>query len=344
MSEINDLLDLVISDVEAGEGRPAVWMVKNGARMIRPVIRSTQRPPRWTPEEDEFLRSNSTIMSVSRIADHLGRSISAVLVRQKRIGAISPRRAPGYISCNKIAKILGVDSHKPPTWVDLGILKGEPIPYDYGTLKRRVKIEDFKRWLIKPTSWVYFDVKRIRIKSFRRLVELAQQRWGDEWWTTRQAADYLGTTTNLVLQQIKRGRINGFQAIGLDRIRNPRWAFWFVRRSEILKYRMPNRSDSNNFTPSADEFMLKARIEWGLSPAVIAKMMKRDKRSVENRIRFLCRQRGIVVKKLTGKTERAEKKHTCKVCGAVFKSRGRYAFYCTNCRLEKRKNREACKS
>jgi hypothetical protein len=254
------------------------------------------------------------------------------------------RRAPGYISCNKIAKILGVDSHKPPTWVDLGILKGEPIPYDYGTLKRRVKIEDFKRWLIKPTSWVYFDVKRIRIKSFRRLVELAQQRWGDEWWTTRQAADYLGTTTNLVLQQIKRGRINGFQAIGLDRIRNPRWAFWFVRRSEILKYRMPNRSDSNNFTPSADEFMLKARIEWGLSPAVIAKMMKRDKRSVENRIRFLCRQRGIVVKKLTGKTERAEKKHTCKVCGAVFKSRGRYAFYCTNCRLEKRKNREACKS
>ena len=291
---VSDVLDLIISDVEASEeGRPAAWIYKNGGAMMRPTQSSTKKRVRWTPEEDRFLKENSPNMSLGEIAAALGRSRTGVHIRRKKIDAISPRHAPGYVSCNQIAKILGVDSHKPPTWVDLGILEGEPIPYDFGPLKRRVKVGVFKRWLIKPESWVYFKADRIRVAGIRRLVELAQARWGDEWWSTNQAAEYHGATNKDILQQIKMGRIGGVHAVGLDRVRNPGWAHWFVRRSEAERLTIPRGKGHtllNLWSPASDEFIVRARKE-GKTFKNIARMMKWPQKRVEYRWRIYLKDR-----------------------------------------------------
>lgn len=287
IDDIDQFLDLVISDVEASvESRPVEWMIKNGCRPLRPTIQSKKKRVRWTPEEDRYLLENSATMSLGEIANALGRSRYGVHIRRKKIDAIAPRHAPGYLSCNQIAKILGVDSHKPPTWVDLGILQGEPIPYDFGPLKRRVKITVFKRWLIRPESWPYFKAERIRVRHLRRLVELAQARWGDEWWSTNQAAEYHGVTNKDILRQVKLGKLRGLHAIGLDRVRNPGWGYWFVRRSEVEKLQLffgkGQGRELINWSARADEFIIRARAE-GRTHEEIARMMKWPKKRVEYR-------------------------------------------------------------
>ncbi len=295
MADKNQLLDLIISDVEASaEGRPAVWMAKNGAAMIRPTIKHEKKRVRWTPEEDRFLIENSATMSLNEIAEALGRSRYGVHIRRKKLDAVAPRHAPGYLSCNQIAKILGVDSHKPPTWVDLGILEGEAFPYDFGPLKRRVKINTFKRWLIRPESWVYFKADRIRVGHLRRLVQLAQARWGDEWWNTNQAAAYHGVSNKDILRQVKLGKISGVRAIGIDRVRNPGWAYWFVRRSEVEKlvlyFGKGKGRELVAWSPRADDFILRARAE-GKMFKEIARMMKWSQRRVEYRWHHYLKRR-----------------------------------------------------
>ncbi|MDI6770119.1 MAG: hypothetical protein QMD04_10660 [Anaerolineales bacterium] len=293
------LLDLIISDVESQtEGRPAVWLSKNGAAMLRPTISRVKKRVRWTPEEDRFLQENSAIMSLGDIAKKLGRSRYAVHIRRKKLDAVAPRHAPGYLSCNQIAKILGVDSHKPPTWVDLGILQGEAFPYEFGPIKRRVKINTFKRWLIRPESWVYFKTERIRVPHLRRLVELAQARWGDAWWSTNQAAAYHGVDNKDILRQVKLGKLTGLHAVGLDRVRNPGWAYWFVRRSEVktlvLYFGKGSGRELIHWSPRADAFIIRARQE-GRTYADIARMMKWPQKRVEYRWRHYLKKRGLHV-------------------------------------------------
>lgn len=286
-----------------------------------------------------FLRANSAHLSLAELARILGRSTQAVFIRRKRIDAPAPRHAPGYLSCNQISKILGVDSHSPPCWVDRGILQGEPIPYDFGPLKRRVKVGVFKRWLIKPESWLYFKVEKIRVPAFRRLVQLAQKRWGDEWWSTKQAAEYHRVTCSDIFRQIKLGRLYGYRAVGLERRRVQAWAYWFVRRSEIERLEIPTKNTRRNyvFTPAADAFMLRARVEWGYSPAIIARLMKRSMKSVDYRIRCLCRERGITPGRLTAKVPRTPREQECRSCGIGFATKGPRTYYCGKCRPEKKR-------
>jgi hypothetical protein len=78
-----------------------------------------------------------------------------------------------------------------------------------------------------------------------------------------------------------------------------------VWRSEIEKFQLPSNRDSRlKFTARADEFMLKARIEWGYPPAIIARLMKfsGSYKTIDYRIRLLCRQRGIKPLSLQHKT------------------------------------------
>lgn len=294
MSSLDDLIELVVADAELVSGRSAEWMSAQGALPTRPLHGSkTTKSAPWTSEEDAFLRENRPYQTIEEIAERLGRSRDAIKVRAGRIGAVSPRHAPGYLSGNQIAKLLGVDSHKPPCWIDLGILPGESFPYQ-GQMKRRVKISVFKRWLIRPTSWVYIDVKRIKNSSMRRLVELAQERWGDEWLSTRQAADLRGYETEDILRQIKLGKLTGYQAVGFDRRRVFGWARWYCLRSEVERIEIQKGKGkpgvSRIFTPPADEFILRAKAA-GLQHDEIARMMKRTKKQVEYRYRRLTREK-----------------------------------------------------
>jgi hypothetical protein len=288
--DLSTLIDLVVSDAELVTGRKAGWMMAQGAS-VRPVLgKPSGKPARWTTKEDDFLRENRPYMSVQEIAQALGRPDNAVKVRATRLGAKTPRHAPGYISGNQIAHLLGIDSHKPPTWIDLGVLQGELFPYP-GRVNRRVKTCVFRRWLIKPTSWVYFDVKRIKNNSVRRLVELAQEKWGDEWLNTRQAADLLKCTSSDICRQIKLGRLYGYHAIGMDRRREFRWAYWFVRRSDVEKLNIPKGrgapKKSRIWTDRADAFILHAKDALNLRHIDIARMMKRTEKQIQYRYKVL---------------------------------------------------------
>lgn len=275
-SNLIELINHVVADVELSQGRPADWVITNSGKPAVPAQR--KRPGRsapWSKEEDEYLQNNRPYMSQSEIARNLGRSEYAVKVRATRMGFTSARHAPGYISANKIARLLNVDGHKPPTWIDLGILEGEHFPYP-GRICRRVTISVFKRWLIKPISWVYFDVKRMQPGPLRRLVEKAQIKWGDEWLTTRQAGDILGCDPKTIYQQIKMGRIYGYRAIGQDRRRVFGWAHWYVLRSEIEQLIIPRGKGFSKavWSPSLDATILRMRDDEGLEFTVIAQRLR----------------------------------------------------------------------
>ena len=151
----------------------------------------------------------------------------------------------------------------------------------------------FKRWLIRPTSWVYFDVKNIKNGAIRRLVELAQTRWDDEWITMRQAADLMKRNTEDIRRQIRLGKLYGYHAIGMDRKRVFGWVYWYVRRSDIENLVIPlgQGNVKKNWSDRADAFLLRARDELHLEFTVIAPMMKWHTKQVYYRYQRLKEER-----------------------------------------------------
>jgi hypothetical protein len=128
----------------------------------------------------------------------------------------------------------------------------------------------------------------------RRLLELKQERWGDEWWTTRQVADYHGVDVKDVTRYIKLGRIKGVQARNLGGRDNGYWAFWFVLRSEatrpdlVFQRGSGSGHESKTWTERSDAFLLLARAV-GLPIRNIAALMRWAPKSVDYRLRSLHR-------------------------------------------------------
>ena len=277
--EIDDLVNLVISDLD---DRPPEWKRANGIPILRPVIRETRktsRGQRFLPAEHDFLVENLQILGVEECARKIGRTAESIKVYSTRKGLIFPRHAEGYLTGNQVGKVLGVDSHKPTCWFDLGMMPAERMPYDDNAQwKRRVKILDFKKWVIRPESWVYFKAENVTDPHIRRLVELAQERWGDEWLDTVQVAKMWGTDPKGVTHMLAIGRISGVHARGLGRERNGHWAYWYIRRSDAEAFVYPKKGERSAlrdfWTPAAEAFIVKAHEEWGKSYKDIRRMMK----------------------------------------------------------------------
>lgn len=292
-ADMDLIIDLAVNDAEQRVGRPPEWMAAKGHVQQRPIVASTKRThsPRWTPEEDDYLRAHFQYLPVEMIAAALGRTVIGVRMRVRRKAIPTPRHTPGYLSASQIAKILGVDNHAPPNWIDRGFLAGEPYPYSgvKAQFYQRVRIAVFMRWIIKPTSWVYFDIGKVRNGHIRRLICLAQQRWNDEWWTTRQVADYHHVTVNAIVVSIKNGHLPGYRADGMERRRTQRWAYWFVKRSDVEKWIAPRYGDPKYpWTPRADAFILRARAE-GKYYRDIARMMHWPEKRVMYRFKQLTK-------------------------------------------------------
>ena len=294
MSDLDALIDSLVSDSMIETGAKPEWLEARGM-IARPRIRQKAdqprgpKPPRWTDEEERFYSDHLSDMTLAEIARALGRSEAAVKCHRFRAGLGSHRRAPGYLTTYQVAVLLGIDGHIPPVWVDHGIMPGELVPYENKRM-RRVRLEDFKRWLVRPETWVYIRVERIRNPSLRRLVQIAQQRWGDEWWSTRQAADYHGLTSSDICRQIKLGRIEGIQAyMRGGRDTNPSWALWFVRKSEVMRLHIDACAERGGWTPRSDAYILRAMTE-GMIYADIAARMKWSPKRVSYRASRLKKQ------------------------------------------------------
>jgi hypothetical protein len=291
MSDLDQLIGTIVSDAQISTGAPIEWMQARNL-VARPTQSETkQKHQAWTEEEEQFYLENAGKLSLEDIASALGRTENAIKCHWFKKGLPPPTKQPDYLTTHQIAVLLGVDSHKTPTWVDQGILPGAKIP-GFTQPIRRVKWIHFKMWLVRPTSWVYFDVQKIKNASLRRFVQVAQQRWGDEWWTTRQVADYHGCLPQDIKRFIKRGELPAFRAIGMGgRAKDQYWAYWFVKRSDALNLKIKRKSnpaetwETKAWSQRADDFIRRMRAE-GKKYSDIARMMKWSVKQVE--YRALC--------------------------------------------------------
>lgn len=227
-------------------------------------IRLMRKPPRWTREEDRFLRDHLGWMPLSEIAAALGRTEEACKVRQVRRRMPAPSRLAGTLTGNAAAAALGADIHSICKMHRRGILRMDVTPGERGIL-RIPKIRLYA-WAVNPDHWIYFKVERMGDKHLQKLVRLAQARWNDEWWTVGQAERFLGVKGGLLNAQYHRKRLKGKMV---------RWGNLWIKKSDAMQIMIYpstyNKEGVNYYSPRADAFLLRAAKE-GIPYAVIGAM------------------------------------------------------------------------
>ncbi len=243
------------------------------------IISPRRKAPEWTKEEDQFLRENLGWLTDEEMGAALNRTGIAVHDRWDRdLGLPGPSKATNVITAEKAADMLGIDSHKTAFWVDMGLIPGRLMAG-----RRKIRLIDrqaFRRWVLNPMNWVYFDTNKVRDPELKRMLKKRAKRWGDEWWSTVQAANYHGTDTSEIKHYIHMGRLPSFRlpVSRGGRNRDRKWSNHFVLKSDVIRMRFYKRGEAFQerlpFTPAADRFLLKAHDEWGLNFVVIGRMMK----------------------------------------------------------------------
>ena len=248
-------------------------------------VRKVQRRTEWTPEETAFVRQNLGPMTYEEIGKTLGRSGDAVKIRKARKMISAPSKRPGYLTGNQVARLFRVDIHSVMRWHKRKIMPFEILPGERGIMS--VHIRTVYRWAVQPQNWIYFKADRVRDAHLRRLVALAQERWGDEWWTVGQVTDYFGLTDGLVQTHIQKGLLPAV-----------RWGNWWVRKSDAVNHAFYSgetryKARRRQYSPRADVWILRARDELEMSFPKIAMRMKGDwtPQQVQHRYKQLKEER-----------------------------------------------------
>ena len=228
-------------------------------------IQAQDNHRQWTEEENNLLRKLHGYFSDEQIGEILGRSRVAVTLHWKReLHLPPPSRDPNYISCRRIADLLGVDAHVTPSWVDRGLLLGEYIPIHREQLWRRVRLDIFMSWILDPMNWIWFDIFKVKDPYLHKMLQEKQQAWGDEWWTTNQVAEHHGVNNKDVLRFINAGKVAAVQAHNRSGRQKDNWAKWFIRRSEATRpdlkfvHNKPRSGSSINNLPGSPKSIVFA--------------------------------------------------------------------------------------
>lgn len=263
--ELDALIDLAISYGNAhGGGR------MKGAH-IRPVTADPQKCRRrrafrmaaWSVDELQYIRDNIARMTVDELSAALGRSVNAVHIVVVRQGIPVASKQPGWMTGNAVARATGMDIHSVMLLHKLGRLPMEVLPGQRGIL--RIKKVTLYRWATRWQNWLYFKPHRMGDTHLRRLVELAQSRWDDAWWSVGKVANYHKVDQRSINAKIRRGKLPAI-----------RWGNWYVLRSVAMQAEFFHGKGHNcllHWSPRADEFLLRARAE-GKTWAEIGRMMK----------------------------------------------------------------------
>jgi hypothetical protein len=283
-----DLIALAVARAETAVGRTFEDLSKlaNGLAGVQATTR-TPRAPEWSEEEDAFLKKNLGYMTDKEIGEELGRTENAVHLRWSRdLHLAAPSKHPNVLTALQASAMLGIDGHKVAHWVDCGLIKGRVMAGG-----RNIRLIDrvaFMVWVCSPKNWVYFDIQKVQDEKLARLLKMRQERWDDEWWSARQAADYHGVDTKDVLRYVKLGRIESFRlpvSLG-GRDHNRKWSNHFYLKSVVVPLRFTfgkgnqELSKAQKFTPRADAWLLKARDELGMTFVHIGRTMKIGKEKV----------------------------------------------------------------
>lgn len=228
----------------------------------------SRKAPRWSEKDLAHLKELLPYYSPKIVGPLLGRSEDAVKIVRQRQHIKASSKSEGWLTANRVMQLLGMTDARPVIgWVKKGLVLGHRIAGDDTWMVHEISL---RRWIVSTRSWVYFDTTRIQDLHLARLVELAQERWGDEWLTTRQVADLKGTTTRQIGQSICRGAIPAIHVIGKDgRHENAAWSFWAVKRSDAEAWHF--KPPAFDLTDRMHAFILLAGA-IGLSGMNIAKL------------------------------------------------------------------------
>jgi rRNA maturation protein Nop10 len=178
--------------------------------------------PPWSQQEDEFLESHYSRMTMKTLSEKLGRSETGIMLRRRRIGL---HRTDGFYTATALAKIFGIDA-KGVTWfAENGFLKGSRAPYYQGLNKpwyfSELNIRRFIRhypWLLRPEKMDEHYFRSILRDEWKR----------DPWYSASEAAKILGCVDDTLLRHLHRGVVQGFK-----RQYDRKWGRWWIRRSAL---------------------------------------------------------------------------------------------------------------
>ena len=275
-----------VRDQRQADGRAVLL----AARTTRPA---SARSRSWSEADDEFLRRYLGVLSIDAIAAELNRTVAAVEIRWKReLRLTAPGKDPDYLTGMQAAKLLGLESRVVVRWIDEGLLAGDIIPYRRRCV-RRVSRRALEVFVLTPDHWPLLKLDRIRDERLRRLLALRTRRWGDEWWDTNRAAAYHGVENKDIQRQVVLGKLPAVHVENMARRNtNPRWARWFVRRSDVVAmtlYHGKGAGHEHAWNPNADAYIVLASAV-GIPWAVIAHNMGRPQKTIEYRLRVLKRK------------------------------------------------------
>ncbi len=270
--DIDALVNVAVARANVRMGTQVEWVRSQMGVRVHGAQwgRGKRKQPAWSAEELAFVAEHMGKMSYEEIGAALGRTAVAVKIAQVRRQLTAGSKQAGWITANGIAKLLGTDVHMVTNWQ-----KFRQLPRTVMAGERRIRLtrmEDLKRWMVRPENWVCFRVERVGDPRLQRLVRLAQERWGDAWWRIGEVAVYHGVATGLVNLHVRKGWLRG----------NDYGNLW-IRRSEALAHRFRKRGDDvRKWSARGDAFLLKARGE-GKGWRDLARMMKLDEKTVAYR-------------------------------------------------------------
>jgi len=252
------------------------------AQVVPPVVvyRTTgKRPPmrkvrKWTEKDDAIMRDNYGKKTIAEIAAMLERSTSVVTNRSSYLGLAKTQRRPGYYNVPEAAGMLGVKNSKVGSWIEKEIIPG--VVDMLGTRRfRRIRVETFERWVLSPKNWVHFSVRKIQDGRLKRLAEMRQKRWGDEWLSLAQAASVMNLKPIYLSKCLQDGLLPAAVKVNCYGNLN-KSGRWLVLKSEAEATRKqvrPLRGPGPNNRPwsdGANAFIILAAAA-GCRPASIAK-------------------------------------------------------------------------
>jgi hypothetical protein len=249
----------------------------------------SRKAARWSEKDINRVRELLPYYSPKVVGQMLGRSEDAIKIIRQRQKIKASSKSEGWFTANRVMRLLGMNDARPVIgWVKKGLVLGHRIEGDDTWLVHEISL---RRWIVSPISWLYFDTERIQDSHLAHLVELAQEKWGDEWLTSRQVADLKGTTTRQVGQTIFRRMPPAVHIVGKDgRHENGKWAFWGVKRSDAEAWQFkPPPYDLMDCTHA---FILLAGA-IGLSGMTIGKMVNLCHASTSQRFSLMNNPRHL---------------------------------------------------
>jgi hypothetical protein len=251
--------------------------------------RPSRKAPRWSEKDINRVRELLPYCSPKVVGRILGRSEDGIKIMRQRQKIKASSKSEGWLSANRVMRLLGMPDARPVIgWVKKGLVLGHRIAGDDTWMVEEISL---RRWIVSPISWLYFDTGRIQDPHLARLVELAQEKWGDEWLTTRQVAELKGTTTRQVGQTIFRRMLPAIHIVGKDgRHENGKWAFWGVKRSEAEAWQF--KTPAYDLTDRMHAFILLAGA-IGLSGLNIARLTGLSHSAASNRFQMMNNARHL---------------------------------------------------